>query len=68
MVALAEEGMTMIVVTHELGFARKAADRVVLMDEGVIVEDGPPGTVFSKPSHPSTQAFLAHWGDPGTEQ
>lgn len=56
---LAADGMTMLVVTHEIGFAREAADRVVFMDEGVIVEEGPPAEVISRPRDPRTQAFLA---------
>jgi polar amino acid transport system ATP-binding protein len=56
---LAESGMTMIVVTHEIGFAREVADRVVFMDEGVVVEQGPPSAVLSNPQHPRTQSFLA---------
>ncbi|GII92944.1 amino acid ABC transporter ATP-binding protein [Sinosporangium siamense] len=70
MLDLAHDGMTMIVVTHELGFARKAADRVVMMDDGVIVEDAPPSVVFHHPAHASTRAFLAHWADhsAGTEK
>jgi len=56
---LATAGMTMIVVTHELGFAREVADRVVMMDGGVLVEDAPPQQFFSAPKHPRTQAFLA---------
>jgi polar amino acid transport system ATP-binding protein len=55
---LAESGMTMIVVTHEVGFAREVADQVVFMDEGVVVEQGPPGDVLTNPQHPRTQAFL----------
>ena len=51
--------MTMIVVTHEMGFAREVADRVVFMDEGRVVESGPPEEVFERPAHPRTQAFLA---------
>jgi polar amino acid transport system ATP-binding protein len=57
--ALAADGMTMIVVTHEIGFARSVADRVVFMDDGVVLEQGPPAEVLSNPSHPRTQAFLA---------
>ena len=57
--SLAEEGMTMMVVTHEMGFAREVADRVVFMDEGVIVEDGPPDQVISNPREPRTQEFLS---------
>ena len=55
---LAEEGMTMIVVTHELGFAREVADRVVFMDHGVIVEEGPPAQVLDAPREPRTKQFL----------
>jgi polar amino acid transport system ATP-binding protein len=55
---LAEEGMTMMVVTHEMGFARQVGDRVVFMDEGVIVEDGPPDDVLLNPQHQRTQKFL----------
>jgi polar amino acid transport system ATP-binding protein len=56
---LADDGMTMLVVTHEIGFAREAADRVIFMDGGVIVEQGPPADVISNPQNPRTQAFLA---------
>jgi putative ABC transport system ATP-binding protein len=55
---LAGEGMTMIVVTHELGFAREVADRVVFMDHGVIVEEGPPAQVLDAPREPRTKQFL----------
>jgi polar amino acid transport system ATP-binding protein len=55
---LAGEGMTMIVVTHEMGFAREVADRVVMMDEGVVVEVGTPDQIFTKPSQPRTASFL----------
>jgi polar amino acid transport system ATP-binding protein len=55
---LAEEGMTMLVVTHEIGFAKGVADRVVFMDEGVVVEDGPPGKVLVDPDHERTRTFL----------
>ena len=55
---LAEEGMTMIVVTHELGFAREVADRVVFMDGGVIVEEGPPAQVLEHPEQERTKQFL----------
>jgi len=55
---LADEGMTMIVVTHELGFAREVADDVVCMDEGVIVEEGPPGQVLDNPREERTKRFL----------
>jgi len=56
---LAHEGTTMIVVTHEMGFAKRAADRVVMMDEGVIIEEGPPEHFFESPTHERTQAFLS---------
>ncbi|WP_431925135.1 amino acid ABC transporter ATP-binding protein [Nonomuraea jabiensis] len=55
---LAEEGMTMLVVTHEMGFARQVADRVVFMDGGVIVEDGAPAQVIGDPQQERTRAFL----------
>ena len=55
---LAEEGMTMIVVTHELGFAREVADRVIFMDGGVIVEEGKPADVLENPREERTQKFL----------
>ena len=55
---LAEEGMTMMVVTHEMSFAREVADRVVFMDGGVIVEDGPPAQVVGDPQHERTRHFL----------
>jgi polar amino acid transport system ATP-binding protein len=57
--SLASEGMTMLVVTHEMGFAREVADRVIFMDDGMIVEEGPPGDVFGSPSHPRTREFLS---------
>jgi polar amino acid transport system ATP-binding protein len=56
---LAAEGMTMVVVTHEMGFAREVGDTVVFMDGGVVVEAGPPGDVLSNPQHQRTQAFLS---------
>ncbi len=56
---LAESGMTMIVVTHEIAFAREVADHVVFMAGGEIVEEGPPAEVLGRPAHPQTQAFLA---------
>ena len=55
---LAHEGMTMVVVTHEMGFAREVADRVIFMDEGQIVEEGTPAEIFNNPQHPRTQDFL----------
>ena len=57
---LAQAGMTMLVVTHEMGFAREAADRVVFMDGGVIVEQGTPEEVFDNPQHERTKDFLGH--------
>ena len=57
---LAHDGMTMIVVTHEMGFARDVADRVVFMDGGVIVEDGTPSEVFDHPKSERTKAFLGN--------
>jgi len=59
MVALAKEGMTMIVVTHEMGFARKVANRVVFMDKGEIVEDAPTADFFGKPRSERAQLFLS---------
>ena len=60
MMDLAKEGMTMVVVSHEMGFARAAAHRVILMAEGEIVEQGPPDQVFEHPQHNRTKAFLSH--------
>lgn len=59
MLLLAKEGITMVVVTHEMGFARAAADEVVFMDQGQIVEHGTPGEVFDHPQHPRTKQFLS---------
>jgi len=59
MISLAEGGMTMVCVTHEMGFARAVADRVVFMDAGEIVESGPPEEFFKRPTHARTQEFLA---------
>ena len=56
---LARSGMTMLVVTHEMGFARDVADRVIFMDEGRIIEEGEPEAIFSSPKHERTQSFLA---------
>lgn len=56
--SLADEGMTMIVVTHEMGFAREVADRVLFLDGGVLVEQGPPDEVLGRPQNPRTQDFL----------
>jgi polar amino acid transport system ATP-binding protein len=55
---LATEGMTMVIATHEMGFARDVADRVCFIDQGVILEQGPPSTLLSSPSEPRTQRFL----------
>ncbi|WP_123309052.1 amino acid ABC transporter ATP-binding protein [Cellulomonas sp. PhB143] len=57
---LARSGMTMVVVSHEIGFAREVADHVVFMDDGVIVEEGPPSAVIDAPSQARTKDFLAH--------
>jgi len=56
---LAREGMTMVVVTHEMGFAREVGDRVIFMDEGIIIEEGEPNEMFAHPKNPRTQAFLS---------
>ncbi|MEL4304591.1 amino acid ABC transporter ATP-binding protein [Methanococcoides sp. LMO-2] len=56
---LAKEGMTMVVVTHEMGFAREVADRVLFMDEGIIVEEGTPEDIFSNAKHERTRSFLS---------
>lgn len=61
---LADEGMTMVVVTHEMAFARDVADRVLFLDGGVIVEQGPPTQVISAPQHQRTQVFLKRVLDP----
>ncbi|MBB2912939.1 polar amino acid transport system ATP-binding protein [Streptosporangium becharense] len=61
---LAEEGMTMLVVTHEMAFAREVADRVVFMDGGVVVEDGPAEQVIGDPQHERTRTFLRRVLDP----
>ncbi|MFA5309859.1 MAG: amino acid ABC transporter ATP-binding protein [Dehalococcoidales bacterium] len=59
MLALAKEGMTMVVVSHEMGFARAAASRCIFMDEGQIVEEGPPERLFSNPTQERTKLFLS---------
>jgi ABC-type polar amino acid transport system ATPase subunit len=56
--SLRESGMTMIVVSHEMGFARNAADRVLFMDAGAIVEEGPPAVIFERPAQERTRAFI----------
>ncbi|HVP21963.1 MAG TPA: amino acid ABC transporter ATP-binding protein [Anaerolineaceae bacterium] len=60
MLNLAREGMTMVVVSHEMGFARAAAQRVILMDSGQIIEEAPPDILFSQPKNERTKAFLSH--------
>ncbi len=59
MVSLAEEGMTMVCVTHEMGFAKRVADKMIFMDEGVIVENAPPEQFFNAPEHQRTEQFLS---------
>jgi general L-amino acid transport system ATP-binding protein len=59
MTELADQGMTMLCVTHEMGFARAAADRVIFMDEGQIVEDSTPAAFFSQAQHPRSREFLS---------
>ena len=59
MMQLAKEGMTMVVVSHEMGFSRNAADRVIFMDDGLIVEAAPPGVLFSNPTQERTKLFLS---------
>ena len=56
---LAEEGMTMVVVTHEMGFAREVGNRVLFMADGRLVEEGTPAEIFDHPKHPRLQDFLA---------
>jgi polar amino acid transport system ATP-binding protein len=56
---LAREGMTMVVVTHEIGFAREVGDTLVFMDDGLVVEAGTPREVLANPRHPRTREFLA---------
>jgi polar amino acid transport system ATP-binding protein len=62
---LAEGGMTMLIATHEMGFARDTAHRVSFIDDGGILEDGPPERLFSAPTHPRTQRFLQRLIDAG---
>jgi len=59
MAALADRGLTLLVVTHEMGFARKVADKVAFMDRGVIVEEGVPDAVFDSPQSPRLRQFLS---------
>jgi polar amino acid transport system ATP-binding protein len=56
---LAKEGMTMVVVSHEMGFAREVSDRVLFMDDGIIVEEGPPSQIFGNPQNERTKSFLS---------
>jgi len=56
---LAESGMTMIIATHEMGFAREVADRVCFLDAGQILEEGPPAQIFTEPREPRTREFLS---------
>ena len=58
---LAQSGMTMVVVTHEMAFARDVSDRVIFMDGGVIAEEGAPGELFGSPKHPRTREFLSRY-------
>ncbi len=60
---LADEGMTMLVVTHEMHFGEKVADRVLMFDEGIVIEEGPPDKIFTKADHERTRRFLnqLHW-------
>jgi polar amino acid transport system ATP-binding protein len=62
---LAEAGMTMLIATHEMGFARDIANRVAFLDRGVILEEGPPEQIFSAPKDPRTQRFLQRIIDAG---
>lgn len=61
MKTLAQEGLTMVVVTHEMGFARDVSNRVVFMDKGVIVEEGPPDQIFTNPQNERTKEFLSRY-------
>ncbi len=59
MAGLADRGLTLLVVTHEMGFARRVADKVAFMDRGQIVEEGTPEAIFDHPTHPRLQRFLS---------
>ncbi len=59
MIRLAREGMTMVVVTHEMGFAKKVSNRIIFMDEGLIIEEGTPEEFFAQPKSERTKAFLS---------
>ena len=63
---LAHQGMTLVCVTHEMGFAREVADRVLFMDQGVILERAPPRDFFANPQHPRARKFLADIRSPFT--
>ena len=65
---LAKEGMTMIVVSHEMSFAREVADRIVFMEGGYIVEEGPPDLMFTNPTSERTREFLSKITDVGQEE
>jgi len=65
--ALAREGMTMVIVTHEIAFAREVADHLVFMRDGLVVEEGPAREMIDNPRDPSTQAFLSHFHKRGAE-
>jgi polar amino acid transport system ATP-binding protein len=62
MKVLADEGMTMLVVTHEMDFARRVADRVAVFDKGRVIEEGSPGTIFENATVARTRDFLSHLG------
>lgn len=59
MKSLAQEGMTMVIVTHEMGFAREVANKIIFIDEGQILESAPPQEFFSNPKHPRLKEFLS---------
>ena len=59
MKALAKEGMTMVIVTHEMGFAKEVGDRVLFIDQGIVLEEGTPEEIFNHPRNPRTQEFLS---------
>jgi ABC-type polar amino acid transport system ATPase subunit len=59
MARLASEGMTMVVVTHEMGFAREVGSRMLFMDQGVVLEEGDPREMFADPQHPRTKGFFS---------
>jgi ABC-type polar amino acid transport system ATPase subunit len=65
MKALAKEGTTMLVITHEMGFASEVADRLVVMDEGVLIEQGRPSDILNNPQHKQTQSLLDRYRTSG---